>query len=140
MGSRPMGDAATHASGITQLAEAAGPVDLALVLAVDCSGSVDDTDFGIQMAGIAAAFRNALPNLTLAQDAAIKQEEAKLRAKLEQAGKEAEGQARAPIVNTATYGRNDTVTIKKGAETQTLKYKKAEAMLADGWAIIESTK
>jgi hypothetical protein len=53
-----MGDAATHATGITQLAEAAGPVDLALVLAVDCSGSVDDTDFGIQMAGIAAALRH----------------------------------------------------------------------------------
>ena len=53
-----MGDAATHATGTTQLAEAAGPVDLALVLAVDCSGSVDDTDFGIQMAGIAAALRH----------------------------------------------------------------------------------
>ena len=41
-----------------QLAEAGDTVDLALVLAVDCSSSVDDVDFGIQMAGIAAALRH----------------------------------------------------------------------------------
>lgn len=33
-------------------------VDLALVLAVDCSSSVDDADFRLQMDGIAAALRN----------------------------------------------------------------------------------
>lgn len=33
------------------------PVDLELVLAVDVSGSVDDREFGLQMDGIAAAFR-----------------------------------------------------------------------------------
>jgi hypothetical protein len=53
-----MGDAEQRTAGAMTLAEAAGPVDLALVLAVDCSGSVDDTDFGIQMAGIAAALRH----------------------------------------------------------------------------------
>jgi len=40
------------------LAEAGNAVDLALVLAVDCSGSIDDTDFAIQMSGIAAALRH----------------------------------------------------------------------------------
>ncbi len=40
-------------------AEAAGPsVDLALVLAVDASGSVDDREFALQLAGIAAGFRD----------------------------------------------------------------------------------
>lgn len=34
------------------------PVDLELVLAVDASGSVDDTEFALQMGGIAAAFRD----------------------------------------------------------------------------------
>ena len=33
------------------------PVDLELMLAVDASGSVDDREFALQMAGIAAAFR-----------------------------------------------------------------------------------
>lgn len=34
------------------------PVDLALVLAVDASGSVDDREFALQLAGIAAGFRD----------------------------------------------------------------------------------
>lgn len=53
-----MGDATKHGAGTTRLAEAGTGVDLALVMAVDCSSSVDDTDFGIQMAGIAAALRH----------------------------------------------------------------------------------
>ena len=31
------------------------------------------------------------------------------------------------------------VTIKKGSETQTLKYKKAEPLLAQGWELDSST-
>jgi len=34
------------------------PVDLTLVLAVDASGSVDDREFALQLAGIAAGFRD----------------------------------------------------------------------------------
>jgi crossover junction endodeoxyribonuclease RuvC len=33
------------------------------------------------------------------------------------------------------YGRNDEVTITKGSETQTLKYKKAEPLLTQGWTL-----
>jgi hypothetical protein len=40
--------------------DAAPAVDLGLVLAVDCSSSVDAADFRIQMDGIAAALRNPL--------------------------------------------------------------------------------
>ncbi|MFN8832017.1 MAG: DUF1194 domain-containing protein [Labrys sp. (in: a-proteobacteria)] len=41
-------------------AGAEGPVDLALVLATDCSSSVDAADFRLQMAGIAHALRNPM--------------------------------------------------------------------------------
>tara|TARA_Y100001938_G_scaffold68230_1_gene94706 strand:+ start:1554 stop:2162 length:609 start_codon:yes stop_codon:yes gene_type:complete len=34
-------------------------------------------------------------------------------------------------------GRNDRVLIKKGDETKTLKYKKAEKLLSNGWELVE---
>ena len=37
---------------------AAAEVDLQLILAVDCSASIDAREFDLQMAGIAAAFRD----------------------------------------------------------------------------------
>lgn len=41
-------------------------VDLALVLAIDCSSSVDDGDFRLQMEGIAAALRDPLVHRRIA--------------------------------------------------------------------------
>ncbi|MDR1305323.1 MAG: preprotein translocase subunit SecA [Verrucomicrobiales bacterium] len=38
--------------------------------------------------------------------------------------------------NEAKYGRNDLVTIRRGNETQTVKYKKAEPLLVSGWTIV----
>ncbi len=35
------------------------------------------------------------------------------------------------------FGRNDLVTIRKGSETQTLKFKKAEELLNQGWEIVQ---
>ena len=35
----------------------------------------------------------------------------------------------------AKIGRNDLVTVARGAERQTLKWKKAEALLAEGWTL-----
>ena len=46
------------------------------------------------------------------------------------------GSAAAPIVHTNKFGRNDVVTVKRGDEVQTLKYKKAEQLLAEGWEIV----
>ena len=34
-------------------------------------------------------------------------------------------------------GRNEKVTIEKGSESKTLKYKKAESLLEDGWILVE---
>ncbi|MDR0533451.1 MAG: preprotein translocase subunit SecA [Verrucomicrobiales bacterium] len=38
--------------------------------------------------------------------------------------------------NETKYGRNDMVIIRRGNETQTVKYKKAEPMLVSGWTIV----
>lgn len=38
---------------------------------------------------------------------------------------------------TDKIGRNDIVVIEKGGETQEIKFKKAESLLADGWTIKE---
>jgi Protein of unknown function (DUF1194) len=45
--------------GQPALAQTNKPVDLALILAVDCSGSVDAAEFKLQLGGIAAAFRDS---------------------------------------------------------------------------------
>lgn len=46
--------------------------------------------------------------------------------------------AQKPIVKGEEIGRNEQVTIKKGDETKTLKYKKAEPMFADGWELVRN--
>jgi len=83
---------------------------------------------------IKVAVAEALPRMQNAEDARLRAEEEKVRAALVAAGKE-EG-ASAPVRVASVYGRNDFVTIKKGEETQTLKYKKAEPLLALGWEIV----
>ena len=68
-------------------------------------------------------------------DARIRAEQEKTRAALVTAGQE-EGSMQTPIKKTAGYSRNDIVTIKKGDETKTLKFKKAGPLLAEGWEIV----
>lgn len=85
-------------------------------------------------ASIAEAVRRAIPNIVPADDARIRAEEERTRAKLVTVGAE-EGSVAGPVVKGETHGRNDLVTIRKGSETQTLKYKKAESLLAEGWEI-----
>jgi len=94
--------------------------------------------FQIMQDSIAHAVVEALPRLAPSDDSRIRAEEEKTRAKLVAAtegGDGSEAAAQAPIVNGETFGRNDTVTIRKGDETQTLKYKRAEPLLAQGWVI-----
>lgn len=88
------------------------------------------------------AFAESLPRLVRADDArsaSWRTQQEKTRAALVAAGAE-EGSALRPIKKTEGHGRNDIVTIKKGAEMQTIKYKKAEALLTEGWTIAESSK
>jgi preprotein translocase subunit SecA len=90
-------------------------------------------------AGIAYKVREALPRIMPADDARIRAEEAKVRARMvaaSEGGDESSG-APSPIQNTGPeFGRNDSVTISKEGETQTLKYKKAEVLLTEGWTIV----
>ena len=86
-------------------------------------------------AAIDAATVEALPRLAGMDDARIRAEEEKTRALIIAAGKET-GDASTPIRKSDGYGRNDFVTIRKGSDTQTLKYKKAEPLLAEGWELI----
>jgi len=48
-----------------------------------------------------------------------------------------ESVANEPIKKGDDYGRNDEVTIRKGDETKTLKFKKAEPFLSQGWVIVK---
>ena len=89
-------------------------------------------------ASIDAAVVEALPRLVGADDARLRAEEEKTRAKLVAAGQE-EGSAPAPLQKSFTYGRNDLVTIKKGDETKEIKFKKAEPLLSEGWEIVPRT-
>lgn len=83
------------------------------------------------------AVAEALSRLVLAEDANIRAEEEKVRAAALAAGKE-EGGTIMPMKKGFQYNRNDFVTLKKGDKTQTLKFKKAETLLAEGWELLEN--
>jgi preprotein translocase subunit SecA len=97
--------------------------------------------FNAMQRGIAASFAEALPRLEpvdASQARALQAEQEKTRKVILAGSEVTDGTvAKAPIVKTGTErGRNDIVTIKKGEETQTLKYKKAEPLLEQGWEIV----
>ncbi len=95
--------------------------------------------FQAMQENIAAALRETLPRLQPADDSKIREQEAKVRKQMvavsEGSDESANAPIPAPIVKGVSYGRNDLVTIQKGNERQTLKYKKAEVLLEDGWII-----
>jgi preprotein translocase subunit SecA len=88
-------------------------------------------------AGIAQQIRETIPHVIPADDSRIRAQEERTRRALIAASEGGDGseQEKAPIVKANEPGRNDTVTIRKGEETQTLKYKKAEPLLAEGWVL-----
>lgn len=81
--------------------------------------------------------REALPRIIPADDARIRAEEEKVRRQLVAASEGGDGteESKDPVVNQNEFGRNDMVTIRNGEKTQTLKYKKAEPFIAEGWVI-----
>jgi preprotein translocase subunit SecA len=86
---------------------------------------------------VATSIAEAIAHIRPADDSRIRAEEEKTRAKLVAASEGSDTSVeKEPIVKGVTYGRNDEVTIRKGEETQTLKYKKAEGMLSEGWEIV----
>ena len=92
--------------------------------------------FQIMEEGIKNAIREALPRVIPADEARLRAEEEKTRKALRAASEGSDESSPAtPIVSTNEYGRNDMVIIRKGDETQTVKYKKAESLLAEGWVV-----
>lgn len=93
--------------------------------------------FNAMQASIRAEVAAALPRMVLADDSRIRAEEEKTRKVIldaSEAGSEVSG---LPVVHGTTYGRNDEVTITHGGETRTMKYKKAEPLLAEGWELVK---
>ncbi len=88
--------------------------------------------------GVRVAVAEAIPRIRPADDSKMRAQEEKTRAKLVAAseGSDTSSETSAPIKNDTTIGRNDEVTISKGDETQTLKFKKAEPLLQEGWKIV----
>ncbi len=96
------------------------------------------TRFRTLEANIARSMAENIPNIVVQDEARIRAEEEKVRAQMHAAGAEEPGaDATAQIVRGETHGRNDLVTVRRGEETQTLKYKKAEPLLKEGWVIAE---
>lgn len=96
--------------------------------------------FGEMQAAVLQRIAEVLPQL---EARALDKEEAELRQARKgitiAGGGQGSGSGKtpqAPLVKTASYGRNDLVKITDGKETKEIKYKKAEAMLAAGWRIV----
>ena len=86
---------------------------------------------------IAQTFREALPRVQPADEAKIKAAEEKARRAMLAASESGDGSsAPAPVTKAEGPGRNDMVTIKNGNETRTMKYKKAEALINEGWELV----
>lgn len=94
------------------------------------------TMFNAMQIAIGMQIAEAVAHLVPADDARIRAEEERARQVILANSAAASNEPKAPIVLGATHGRNDEVTIRKGDETQTLKYKKAEQLLALGWEIV----
>ncbi len=97
------------------------------------------TRFHIMEDSMGKTVYEAIPRLVLADDARIRVQEEKTHATLVAAseGDADEGIPNKPIVKEIIPNRNDQVTIRKGEETQSLKYKKAEQLILEGWELVQ---
>ena len=91
--------------------------------------------FNAMQAAIRIQVAEALPHIMPADDSRIRAEEEKVRRQILAASEAGAETSNEPVVHEHTYGRNDEVTIQRGDETQVLKFKKAEPLLAEGWEI-----
>lgn len=93
--------------------------------------------FQAMQRNLADAVKEAIVRVRPVDDSRIRREEEQTRARLVAASEGSDTSTTPePVVNGKEYGRNDEVTIRRGEETQTLKYKKAEPLLREGWTIV----
>lgn len=75
------------------------------------------------------------PQVVAKEEAEMKEE---ARAAQKSAGKTQESaKSNKTVVKEESIGRNELVTVTNGTETKELKYKKAEALLSEGWSIVD---
>jgi len=87
-----------------------------------------------------ALFDRLLDILPRLQPVVVEKEEVEMKQKSEQAQKTAGDDKKTkkePVRKAELPNRNESVTITDGKETQTLKYKKAEALLRSGWKLVK---
>lgn len=96
--------------------------------------------FGEMQDALYHRIAGVLPNV---QPQVVEQEQqerkAEAKAAQQSAGKttESKPQKQKPVENNEMIGRNDLVTVTNGADTQELKYKKAEALIESGeWKLV----
>lgn len=94
--------------------------------------------FNEMQAAVLERIANVLPQL---QPQVVEKEEEIIRKEREAAQRSGGGEATAPerqqpVVADKLPGRNDVVKITNGSEIKELKYKKAEALLLDGWKLV----
>ncbi len=89
---------------------------------------------------IGNALHEALPRLVLADDARMRVEEERTHDALVVASvddsEEDSANAQQPVKKEAEPNRNEQVTIRKGEETRTIKYKKAKQLISEGWELV----
>lgn len=88
-------------------------------------------------ASIATAVTAALPRFIPQDEARMRAEEERVRTQLHAVGAE-EGSSGTPVVTGPRYGRNDLVTLVRGEEKKSIKFKKAGPLLGEGWKILDT--
>lgn len=92
--------------------------------------------FNAMQIAIQNQIAEAMPHVVSSDEARIREEEARARKQILDASTAGAEVVGVPLVNTDAYGRNEEVTITNGTEIKTLKYKKAEALLEQGWELV----
>ncbi len=95
--------------------------------------------FNIMEENIRQSVREAMPHLMLSDDARIREEEERTRSTLvavSDASGEDGDKTQSELKKEDAPARNEKVTVKKGNETQEVKYKKVESLLKEGWTLL----
>jgi len=92
--------------------------------------------FNAMQIAIQNQIAETMPHVVLSDETRIRAEEERARKQILDASTAGAEVVEVPLVNAESYGRNEEVTITNGTETKTLKYKKAEVLIAQGWVLV----
>jgi len=92
--------------------------------------------FNAMQIAIQNQIAETMPHVVLSDETRIRAEEERARKQILDASTAGAEVVGVPLVNAESYGRNEEVTITNGTETKTLKYKKAEVLIAQGWVLV----